>query len=117
MFFKTSCDDEDTLENCYLHAFKAAFTGQFSSAVQEHHSDNMENDLHTVLCTPLIGSGCRNWPNVLAAEIAIKAIRKFSQIENKGSGSISRHIGLVVVDKQVGDIVIQAAEKVFSNSW
>jgi len=112
---------EPALETCYFEAFNASLAADGMHIVESENTKNVNNIIQNetrVLYTPLIGSGCRNWPNDLAADVAVNAIHRFSRGERYLFSSKScrayKHICMVVVDEQVGEVILSAAKNTLS---
>ena len=56
-----------------------------------------------------MGAGCRNWPNDIAAKAAIDSIQQISENRYFDSSPSSSHIGIVVIDKTIGETIIKEA--------
>ena len=105
--------DESGLELCYLNGFITAFN--------IHHeltsTGSRTKGQLLVILSPLIGAGCRNWPVSEAAKLAISAIENFCLLEiehcKKNAHRNQVHLGLVGINKDVCEVVLDAAKEVF----
>ena len=107
------CSVSKALKKCYTEALSEAF--QMNTFVHDENGNGIEteptnnNHDNTVIYTPLIGAGCRNWPNDLAAKLAIDSIQEIGENRYFDSFRSSSHIGIVVTDKNISETIIEAA--------
>ena len=105
--------DSKTLKKCYTEALSEIF--QLNRFVHEENhnvpdpASNYNNNENTVIYSPLIGAGCRNWPNDTAAKAAIDSIQEIGEHRIFDSFPSSSHIGIVVIDKTIGETIINEA--------
>lgn len=107
------CSDSKALKNCYTETLSEVFQlSRFAYEEKQNVPDptsNFNNNENTVIYSPLMGAGCRNWPIDIAAKAAIDSIQEIGENRVFDSFPSSCHIGIVVIDKTISETIIKEA--------